>query len=163
LISAALIAPDEEPHVGACLQSIAEIVDEVTVVDKGSCDSSREIAATCDGRVVDYQWDGDFPATRDYAINQVTGERILYIDADEQARASDGRFLRHDPPSRFPSAISRTILLDVQRIIAVGQKRTASSQLTIDQLDCAGTSAELGLVMQQCWGPLLCLPPDERD
>jgi len=132
-------------------------------VDKVSVNSSREIAVAYGGRVVDPQWDDDFAATRDYAINQVTGERILYIDAYERARAYDRRFLRHDPRSRFPSAISRTILLDVQRIIAVGQKRTASSPLTIDQFDCAGISAELGLVLQQCWGLFFAFHRDEQD
>jgi hypothetical protein len=70
---------------------------------------------------------------------------------------------RHNPRIRFQSAISRTILPDLQRIIAVGQERIGSSQLTIDQLGCAGISAKLGLVLQQCWGLLFALHPDERD
>jgi len=189
MISAALIIRDEEPHTGACLQSIVGIVDEVAVVDTGSCDSSRQIGAAYGGHGVDRQWDDNFAATRNYSIDQVTGEWILSIDADERAGAYDRRLLetelgdpsrcactvcfcprtlctpypehrlfRHDPRIRFQSVISRTILPDLQRIIAAGQERIGSSQLTIDQLGCAGISAELGLVLQQCWGPSLCPP-----
>jgi glycosyltransferase involved in cell wall biosynthesis len=93
LVSAALIVRDEEHHIGACLRSIAGLVDEIIVADTGSCDRSREIAAACGARVFDYTWHDDFAAARNHAIDQATGDWILYIDADERARAYDRRIL----------------------------------------------------------------------
>ena len=54
LVSAALIVRNEEHHIGACLQSITGLVDEIIVADTGSRDRSREIAAACGARLV--QW-----------------------------------------------------------------------------------------------------------
>jgi glycosyltransferase involved in cell wall biosynthesis len=169
LVSAAVIVRDEENHIAACLQSIAGVVDEIIVADTGSCDRSREIAAAHGARVVDYAWHDDFAAARNYAIDQAIGDWILYIDADERARAYDRRILqgelgdpglcactvrfyprtgctaypehrlfRRDPRIRFRSAIHETIMPDLHRIVAAGEGRIGSSQLTIDHLGYDG-------------------------
>lgn len=96
LVSAALIVRNEENYLGACLRSIAELVDEIVVVDTGSRDRSREIAAAHRARVVDYEWHDDFAAARNYAIDHAAGDWILYIDADERARAYDRRILERE-------------------------------------------------------------------
>jgi tetratricopeptide (TPR) repeat protein len=93
LISAALIVRDEEKNIGACLESIAALSDEIVVVDTGSSDRSREIAAAHAARVIDYQWQDDFAAARNFAIDHATGEWILYIDADERVRPCDRRIV----------------------------------------------------------------------
>jgi glycosyltransferase involved in cell wall biosynthesis len=96
LISAALIVRNEENHVGACLQSVVGLVDDIVVVDTGSFDRSREIAAVHGARVFDYEWRDDFAAARNHAIDQATGDWILYIDADERVRAYDRRILESE-------------------------------------------------------------------
>jgi tetratricopeptide (TPR) repeat protein len=93
LISAALIVRNEENHVGGCLQSIVGLVDEIVVVDTGSGDRSREIAAAHGARVVDYEWHDDFAAARNHAIDQAVGDWILYIDADERVCPYDRRIV----------------------------------------------------------------------
>ena len=95
-VSAALIVRNEENHIGACLRSIRGLVDEIIVADTGSCDRSREIAAANGARVFDYEWHNDFAAARNHAIGQATGDSILYIDADERARAYDRRTLESE-------------------------------------------------------------------
>jgi glycosyltransferase involved in cell wall biosynthesis len=169
LISAALIVRDEQNHLGACLQSIAGLADEIVVTDTGSCDRSREVAAAHGARVFDYEWNDDFSAARNHAIDQATGDWILYIDADERVRSYDRRILedqladpslcactvrfhprsgftaypehrlfRRDPRIRFRSAIHETILPDLERMVAAGEGRVGSSQLTIDHLGYDG-------------------------
>jgi len=54
LLTAALIVKDEEKHLAACLRTIAGIVDEIVVVDTGSSDHSRQIAASNGARVFEY-------------------------------------------------------------------------------------------------------------
>jgi glycosyltransferase involved in cell wall biosynthesis len=89
LVSAALIVRNEEQHIDGCLQSIAGLVDEIVVADTGSCDRTREIAIARGARIVDYEWHDDFAAARNHAIDQATGDWILYIDADERVRVYD--------------------------------------------------------------------------
>ena len=92
-LCAALIVRDEENHLGACLQSIAKLVDEIVIADTGSRDRSREIAAAHGAHVLDYQWHDDFAAARNYAIDHASGDWVLYIDADERARTYDRQIL----------------------------------------------------------------------
>jgi glycosyltransferase involved in cell wall biosynthesis len=93
LISAALIVRNEETHICDCLRSIVGLVDDIVVVDTGSGDRSREIAAAHGARVVDYEWHDDFAAARNHAIDQAAGDWILYIDADERVRPYDRRIV----------------------------------------------------------------------
>jgi tetratricopeptide (TPR) repeat protein len=87
LLSAALIARDEEKFLGACLASLDGLADEVVVVDTGSADRTPEIAAAAGARVYQRAWAGDFAAARNQALDLARGEWILYIDADERVRA----------------------------------------------------------------------------
>jgi tetratricopeptide (TPR) repeat protein len=89
LISASLIVRDEEKYLAGCLRSISGLVDEIVVVDTGSGDRSREIAAAHGARLVEYKWQDDFAAARNHAIEHAAGDWILYIDADERVRPGD--------------------------------------------------------------------------
>jgi tetratricopeptide (TPR) repeat protein len=106
-LSAALIVRDEENHLGACLQSIAKLVDEIVIADTGSRDRTREIAFAHGARVLDYEWHDDFAAARNYAIDQASGDWILYIDADERARSYDRRILHRELGD--PQLCARTV------------------------------------------------------
>ena len=76
LLSAALIVRDEERSLGACLASLKGLADEVVVVDTGSSDRSRDIAAEAGARVYDRPWTGDFSAARNYALDLAQGDWI---------------------------------------------------------------------------------------
>ena len=86
LLTAALIVRNEQQFLGACLESIRELVDETVIVDTGSTDCSKEIATTGGARLSEFAWTGDFSAARNQALDLARGEWILYIDADETAR-----------------------------------------------------------------------------
>jgi tetratricopeptide (TPR) repeat protein len=66
-----------------CLSSIRPVVDEIVVVDTGSTDESVAIAQSFGARVVHREWDGDFSAARNYGLDHMESQWILYIDADE--------------------------------------------------------------------------------
>lgn len=87
-LSAGLIVKNEARFLGDCLNSLRGIVDEIVVVDTGSTDGSREIAIQHGACVVDYLWNDDFSAARNFCIEHCSGEWILYIDADERVRLS---------------------------------------------------------------------------
>jgi glycosyltransferase involved in cell wall biosynthesis len=58
---------------------------EVVVVDSGSTDATRAIAAEYGARVVDFRWDGGFPKKRNWFLrqNSVRTPWVLFLDADE--------------------------------------------------------------------------------
>jgi glycosyltransferase involved in cell wall biosynthesis len=80
-LSAVVIARNEEAAVGACLDSLAWC-QEIIVVDSGSVDRTREIAAARGARVIDHAWEG-YGRQKDFAVRQAANDWVLCIDADE--------------------------------------------------------------------------------
>src|SRR5690606_29929897 len=83
-VSAALIVRDEAAMIGGCLESLRGHVDEIVVVDTGSADATPQIVASYGARLLHHEWNGDFSAARNRALDAVSGDWILYIDADER-------------------------------------------------------------------------------
>lgn len=82
-ISLCMIAKNEEKILGRCLDSIADLVDEIIVVDTGSTDATKEIAARYGARLYDFVWVDDFSAARNFAFSKAACEYIYSADADE--------------------------------------------------------------------------------
>lgn len=99
-VSAALITRDEEHHLGDCLASIVDLVDEIVVVDTGSTDGTVEIARAHGARVDEIVWPEDFSAARNHALAMCGGTWVLYVDADERVRPLDPQLLRRELSSR---------------------------------------------------------------
>lgn len=91
-ISLCMIVKNEEDVIGRCLKSVEDLVDEIIIVDTGSSDRTREIAASYTNHIFDFAWIDDFAAARNYAFSQATCEYCMWMDADdiltEQARQS---------------------------------------------------------------------------
>jgi tetratricopeptide (TPR) repeat protein len=88
-VSAALIVRNESEFIEDCLRSLVGNVDEIVVVDTGSCDDTIEIARQFPIELYHFRWCDDFSAARNHAIEQATGDWILYIDADERLDIPD--------------------------------------------------------------------------
>ncbi len=82
-LSLCMIVKDEERRLPKCLSSVKNVVDEIVVVDTGSCDRTPYIAQKFGAKVYHFQWCNDFSAARNAALKYVTGEWILVLDADE--------------------------------------------------------------------------------
>ncbi len=82
-ISLCMIVKNEEAVLARCLDSVADLVDEVVIVDTGSTDRTREIAAKYTDRIFDFKWVHDFSAARNYAFSLASCEYIYSADADE--------------------------------------------------------------------------------
>lgn len=93
-IALCMIVKDEEEMLPGCLEAVHEWVDEIVIVDTGSTDRTREIAAEFGARIVDFPWTGSFSEARNTSLEGVTSDWILYLDADEHLVEDDGRHLR---------------------------------------------------------------------
>ncbi len=68
LISVCLIVKDEEEMLASCLESVADIADEIVVYDTGSTDGTVEIARAAGARVIEGYWDDSFARARNAAL-----------------------------------------------------------------------------------------------
>ncbi len=82
-ISLCMIVKDEEDVLARCLDSARDIVDEIVIVDTGSTDRTRKIAAGYTDLVYDFEWIDDFSAARNYAFSKGTKEYLMWLDADD--------------------------------------------------------------------------------
>lgn len=105
-ITACVIARDEEERLPDCLASLG-FCDQVVVVDSGSRDRTRELAAAAGALVVENPWPG-FAAQRNVALDHASGDWVLEIDADERVSeelASELRAFLAAPPAVTMGAI----------------------------------------------------------
>lgn len=82
-VAITMIVKNEEHVLARCLESIAGAVDEIVVVDTGSTDHTREVAARFTEKVYDFPWRQDFAAARQFAFDQATAEWVGWLDADD--------------------------------------------------------------------------------
>ena len=82
-ISLCMIVKNEERVLARCLDSIADLMDEIIIVDTGSTDATKEIAAKYTDKIYDFAWIDDFSAARNFAFSKANMEYIYSADADE--------------------------------------------------------------------------------
>lgn len=82
-VSLSMIVKNEERNLPTCLGSVADLVDDIVVVDTGSTDRTREIAASFGARVFDFGWVDSFAEARNASLHQVTGDWVLWLDGDD--------------------------------------------------------------------------------
>lgn len=88
-ISLCMIVKNESAVLGRCLESVCEAVDEIIVVDTGSTDDTKDIAASYRAKVYDFTWRDHFAAARNYAFSLATKDYILWLDADDVMLKTD--------------------------------------------------------------------------
>jgi glycosyltransferase involved in cell wall biosynthesis len=84
-ISILIPAKNERNNIAACIES-ARFADEIVVVDSGSTDGTKEIAASMGAQVVEFNWNGVFPKKKNWALENVPWrhEWVFILDADER-------------------------------------------------------------------------------
>lgn len=82
-LSACVIVKNEEKNLPCWLQCMRGLADELIVVDTGSTDHTVELARQGEAQVYSFAWQDDFAAAKNHAIEQASGDWILFLDADE--------------------------------------------------------------------------------
>jgi glycosyltransferase involved in cell wall biosynthesis/predicted Zn-dependent protease len=103
-LTVCLITKNEEQFLGQCLQSVRELADQIVVMDTGSTDWTTTIAARFGAEVYSCEWQDDFSAARNAALEHARGDWILFLDADEELLPESRNALLKE--IRDPSAIA---------------------------------------------------------
>lgn len=82
-ISACYITKDEDQNIEKSIRSLRGGYDELIVLDTGSMDATRAKAKALGAQVHDYKWQDDFAAARNEALRFVSGDWVVFLDADE--------------------------------------------------------------------------------
>lgn len=82
-ISLCMILKNEEAVLARCLDSISALVDEIIIVDTGSTDHTKEIAADYTSHIYSFPWCDDFSAARNYAFSKASMDYCMWMDADD--------------------------------------------------------------------------------
>ena len=84
MLSVAIIAKDEQRHIGAALASVTSLAGEVIVLlDSRTSDRTASISHEYGAQVIVEPWRG-FAAQRNRALDVCVGDWVLFLDADER-------------------------------------------------------------------------------
>ncbi len=88
-ISVCIITKNEETRIERCLASLKPYGFEIVVVDTGSTDRTREIAARYADKLLDFIWCDDFSAARNFSLEHASNDYVLILDCDETVLSLD--------------------------------------------------------------------------
>lgn len=95
-ISACTITKNEEKNMSRWLECMQSVADEIIVVDTGSADNTVAIAQKAGAKVYHFKWINDFAAAKNYALEQATGDWVLFLDADESFTLEAQKLMREE-------------------------------------------------------------------
>ncbi|MCI9623928.1 MAG: glycosyltransferase family 2 protein [Lachnospiraceae bacterium] len=82
-ISLCMIVKNEEMNLAHCLDSVADLVEEIIIVDTGSKDRTVEIASHYTTKVYSHPWKDDFSDARNYSFSKAAMDYCMWMDADD--------------------------------------------------------------------------------
>lgn len=83
-ITIVILTKNEEKNIQDAIENAFLVTKNVLIVDSGSTDKTIEIAENLGAKVVYRAWDNDFSAQRNFALEYVDTDWVLYLDADER-------------------------------------------------------------------------------
>jgi glycosyltransferase involved in cell wall biosynthesis len=82
MISAIILARNEEKNIGNCIKSV-EWCDEIVVIDDYSTDKTVEIAKKYKTKIYRNSLNGNFSKQRNFALSKAMSDWVLFVDSDE--------------------------------------------------------------------------------
>lgn len=93
-LSLCMIVKNEEDVLGRCLNCMRDLADEIVIVDTGSTDRTKDIAAEFTQLVYDFPWCEDFSAARNFAFSKAGMDYTMWLDADDVMDEKNRMLLR---------------------------------------------------------------------
>lgn len=81
-VSGVIITYNEERNIARCIDSMADVVDEIVVVDSHSSDQTKAICLSKGVRFVEHAFEG-YGEQKNLALDLARHDVVLFLDADE--------------------------------------------------------------------------------
>ncbi|MBQ9365903.1 MAG: glycosyltransferase, partial [Schwartzia sp.] len=83
-IAAYAITRNESKNLPMWLDTVSKITDVIILADSASTDGTREMAQKFGAKVIDYEWQNDFAAARNFALSKIPRDVdwVVGLDAD---------------------------------------------------------------------------------
>lgn len=131
-ISACVICRDEAANIAAWLENVRCFADELIVVDTGSIDETKDFLVKNHVPYFSYEWQDDFAAAKNFALDKANGNWIVFLDADERLKYPEGikgnllRMVERQPdveavlvPLENLDADNNDMLINTDRVIRI--------------------------------------------
>jgi tetratricopeptide (TPR) repeat protein len=129
-VSLTMIVKNEEANLARCLECVRDLVAEVVVVDTGSTDGTRQLAASVGARVYDFPWTDSFAAARNESLRHASGAWIFWLDADDRLDAENRGKLRA-LFAALPSQLAGYLMRCVSQEGSAGSSTTTTEHLRL--------------------------------
>lgn len=83
-VTVVILTKNEELNIVDVIKNARTLTSKVMIIDSGSTDKTVELAEKSNAKVLYRAWDNDFSAQRNFALEHVDTEWVLYLDADER-------------------------------------------------------------------------------
>ena len=78
-ISLCMIVKNNAQTLDQCLSCTKKFVDEIIIVDTGSTDKTKAIAATYTDKIFDYHWQDNFASARNFSFSKATMSHCMWL------------------------------------------------------------------------------------
>ncbi len=126
-----MIVRNEAENLPHLFETIADVADEVVVVDTGSTDATVAVCGAWGVRVVHEKWRNDFSHARNRSIAAATAKHLLWLDGDDRLPAETRRRLCWLRDTVLPKKREQAFLMEVQSLNAAGEAFDLCVQLRI--------------------------------
>jgi glycosyltransferase involved in cell wall biosynthesis len=156
MISVIVLTKNEEKNIETCLKTL-KWADEVIIIDDHSTDKTRELAKKQGAKIFERDLNNDFAGQRNFALRQVQGEWVLFVDADERVppqlraeiksvtnrwTAMDGYYLRRED-KLFGKTLKHGETAKI-KLLRLGRKGAGQWQRRVDETwEISGKVGEL--------------------
>ncbi len=103
-LSVTIITLNEEINIGRCLASVADVADEVVVIDSFSTDRTKEICLSYGARFERNPFAG-YIEQKQYALSRCSHDFVLSLDADEALSPGLKAAVLHEKSLGFPAEL----------------------------------------------------------
>ena len=102
-ISLCMIVKNEEAVLERLLRTMSTVADQIVIMDTGSTDRTKEIAARYTDEVYDFPWTDDFAAARNAVCQKAVSDYWMWMDADDVMEPEQAARLKNLKETLDPS------------------------------------------------------------
>ena len=104
MITAVIIAKNEEELIGNAIKSLKLLTNDIVLLDDSSTDSTTKISSSLGAQVIKLEKNLNFSQKRNAILNKLKTEWIFYLDADERITKKLAEEIKSVIVSKNPSS-----------------------------------------------------------